>query len=109
MRRAVSYSVLLFMTWLMVPLLASLLVPKLFPGVPRFIMAANAWVLASSPMGLVFRIVSGATGAALMRAVARMSGLQLVGGVVFVVWSIARAAGNFESAEAVRKTDSSTA
>jgi ABC-type Na+ efflux pump permease subunit len=89
-RRAVSYSVLLFMTWLTVPLLASLLVPKLFPGVPRFIMTANAWVLASSPMELVFRIGSGATRASLLRAVARMSGLQLVCGVVFLVWSIAR-------------------
>ncbi len=66
-RRAVSYSVLLFMVWLTVPMLASLLVPRFFPGVPRFIMTANAWVLASSPIGLVFRIAGGTTRAGLMR------------------------------------------
>jgi ABC-type transport system involved in multi-copper enzyme maturation permease subunit len=41
-------------------------------------------------VGLAFRIAGGANRPALVDAVARMSGLQLAAGVVFVLWSIAR-------------------
>jgi ABC-type Na+ efflux pump permease subunit len=103
-RRAISHSVLFMLAWLTLPMLVSLLGRRFFPGLPNFIFTANAWVLASSPVGLLLRIGGGATKAGLLSAVLRMSGLQLSVGVVFVLWSIARLRREFRISRSGEKT-----
>ena len=55
------------------------------------VLTANAWILSSSPMGLMFKIGGGVTpSSGLLDAVAWMSGLQVAGGALLIVWTIAR-------------------
>jgi ABC-type Na+ efflux pump permease subunit len=103
-RRAVCYSGLLVFAWLVLPMLISVLFPRFLPRVPSIVMTVNAWVYASSPMALVLRIAGGATRAGLIDAVARMSGLQLAAGAVFVLWSIARLRSAFRLSASGEKT-----
>ena len=68
---------------------------QVFPSIgirlPRFILTANAWVLASSPVGVLFKIAGGVTpSSGLMEAVAWMCGLEVAGGTLLVIWAIAR-------------------
>jgi ABC-type transport system involved in multi-copper enzyme maturation permease subunit len=76
--------------WLVVPFLVSMVLPRFGIRLPGFLMTVNAWVMASSPFGLVMKISAGATPTAgLLDAVAWMSGLQVAGGVLFLIASIA--------------------
>jgi ABC-type transport system involved in multi-copper enzyme maturation permease subunit len=91
-RRAINVSTLCVMAWLIVPFLVSLLLPRLRLPLPDALFAANAWVLASSPLDLVMKFaVGGPVGSsALVHAIAWMCGLQSAAAVVLLLGSIAR-------------------
>ena len=77
--------------WLSGPFFASLVFPSIGLRLPRFVLTANAWALTSSPIGLLFKIGGGVRpSSGLLYAVAWMSGLQLTGGALLVIWAIAR-------------------
>ena len=90
-RRAASFSVLGVMGWLCIPMFVSLIFTRVGLRLPGFLLTLNAWVLASSPLGLTLKIGGGVTArAGLIEAVAWMSGLQVAGGTLLVIWAIAR-------------------
>jgi hypothetical protein len=89
-RRAAGYSVLTILAWLVVPFVLPIVLPRFGLHLPPWAATANAWLLASSPFGLAFKLVMG-VGAfqGLFDAVAWMGGLQVGGGVLLLVGSIA--------------------
>jgi ABC-type Na+ efflux pump permease subunit len=90
-RRATGVSVLALFAWLIGPMFVSLVFTKVVLRLPGFILTVNAWILTSSPMGLMLKIAGGVTpSTGLVEAVAWMSGLQVAGGTVLIVWTIAR-------------------
>ena len=90
-RDAAGVSVLWWMVWLMGPFFVSMVFTRVVIRLPGFILTANAWVLASSPLGLIFKIGGGVTpSSGLVEAVAWMSGLQIAGGALLVIFAIAR-------------------
>jgi ABC-type Na+ efflux pump permease subunit len=91
-RRARAASVLwLFVAWLIAPFFVAVIFPWLGLRLPGFLLTVNAWVLTSSPIGLLLKIGAGATpSTGLVYAVASMGGLQVAGGALLVTWAIAR-------------------
>jgi hypothetical protein len=90
-RRAGAVSVFLLLAWLVVPFFVSMVFPRFGIRLPGFLMTMNAWLMASSPFGLATKIGGGATpSGGLPDAVAWMSGLQVAGGALLVIASIAR-------------------
>ena len=90
-RRALSYSVLAFACWIVVPINVSAILPRTGLWVPALVYDVNAWVLASSPIGVLYRFAGGvANRSALLHSGAEMCGLQLAAGAVLIVWSIIR-------------------
>jgi ABC-type Na+ efflux pump permease subunit len=88
-RRAAYVSILAMTAWLMGPPFVSLVFTRVVFRLPEFILTVNAWILTSSPMGLMFKIGGGVTpSSGLPEAVAWMSGLQVAGGAILIVWAI---------------------
>jgi ABC-type Na+ efflux pump permease subunit len=88
---AARASMLWVMAWLMIPCLVTFILPRFGLRFPGFVMTVNAWILASSPMGLLLKMGGGlGMSWGLIDAVARMSGLQLLAGALFLVWAIVR-------------------
>ena len=88
-RRAASTSVLAMIAWLIGPVFVSLVFTRVVFRLPDFILTVNAWILTSSPMGLMFKIGGGATpSSGLLEAVGWMSGLQVAGGALLIVLAI---------------------
>jgi ABC-type Na+ efflux pump permease subunit len=91
LRQAGGASVLWMFAWLGGPFFVSMIFPRLGIRLPGFLLTANAWVMASSPLGLALKIGGGVTpSGGLLDAVAWMSGLQVAGGALLVIGSIAR-------------------
>jgi ABC-type Na+ efflux pump permease subunit len=89
-RRAASTSVLAMVAWLIGPLFVSLVFTRVVIRLPELVLTVNAWILTSSPMGLMVKIGGGVTpSSGLWDAVAWMSGLQVAGGTLLVIWAIA--------------------
>ena len=81
-RQAGTSSVLWTFAWLIGPFFVSTIFPRFGIRLPGFLLTVNAWVMASSPLGLAMKIGGGVTpSAGLVDAVAWMSGLQVAGGV----------------------------
>jgi ABC-type Na+ efflux pump permease subunit len=77
--------------WMSGPFFVSIILPSIGIRLPRFVLTANAWVLASSPAGVLFKIGGGVRpSSGLTEVVAWMCGLQIAGGTVLVIWAIAR-------------------
>ncbi len=90
-RVASAVSVLAWFAWLIGPFFVAMVFPRVGLRLPSFVSAANAWVMASSPLALVFKIAGGATpSSGLVVAVAWMCGLQVAGGALLLLWAIAR-------------------
>jgi ABC-type Na+ efflux pump permease subunit len=90
-RGATNVTVLCIMAWLMLPFFVAFVFPRFGIRLPGFVLTVNAWLLASGPMNLLLKIGGGITASSgLIDAVAQMSGLQLLGGVSFLVWAIVR-------------------
>ena len=69
------------MAWLMGPTFVSQIFTGALFRLPGFILTVNAWILTSSPMGLMFKILGGVTpSSGLLHAVAWMGGLQVGAG-----------------------------
>ncbi len=85
-RRARAASVFwLFVAWLIAPFFVAEIFLALGLRLPGFLLTANAWVLTSSPIGLLLKIGVGAIPSiGLVYAVAWMCGLQVAGGAVLV-------------------------
>ena len=91
LRQAGGASVLWMIAWLGGPFFVSMVFPRFGIRLPGFLLTANAWVMASSPLGLALKIGGGVTpSSGLLDAVAWMSGLQVAGGALLVIGSIAR-------------------
>jgi ABC-type Na+ efflux pump permease subunit len=89
-RVAAGAAILWWIAWLIGPFVVSNVLPTLGLRLPGFALTANAWVLTSSPFGLVFKIGGGVRPSnGLTEAVASMSGLQVAGGALLVIWAIA--------------------
>jgi len=89
-RVATGASVLCCFAWLIGPFFVSMVFPRIGLRLPSFVLTANAWVMASSPISLLLKIGGGATpSSGLLDAVAWMCGLQVAGGALFLLWAIA--------------------
>jgi ABC-type Na+ efflux pump permease subunit len=90
-RAARAASGVWWIAWLSGPSFVALIFPNIGLRLPRFVLTANAWVLTSSPLNLFHKIGVGVTpSSGLLYAVAWMSGLQIAGGALLVIWAIAR-------------------
>jgi ABC-type Na+ efflux pump permease subunit len=90
-RTARAASGVWWIAWLSGPSFVALIFPSIGLRLPRFVLTANAWVLTSSPFDLFAKIWRGSTlSSGLLYAVAWMSGLQIAGGALLVIWAIAR-------------------
>ena len=90
-RQAGTSSVLWTFAWLIGPFFVSTVFPRFGIRLPGFLLTVNAWVMASSPLGLAMKIGGGVTpSAGLVDAVAWMCGLQIAGGILLVIGAIAR-------------------
>ena len=79
------------MAWLMGPFFVAFIFPRFGIRLPRFVLTMNAWLLESGPLGLLLKIAGGISASrGLIDAVAWMSGLQVIGGVLFLIWAIVR-------------------
>ncbi len=77
--------------WMCGPSFVAIVFSRVGLHLPRFVLTANAWALISSPFDLWFKIATGVRpSSGLLYAVAWMSGLQLAGGALLVIWAIAR-------------------
>jgi ABC-type transport system involved in multi-copper enzyme maturation permease subunit len=86
--RAVSFSVLCTMAWLMGPMMLAFIMPRFGVHLPWWASTVNAWLLRSSPLGLVSTLAYGVGRGGLYRAVGEMIGLQLLFGVALLIWAI---------------------
>lgn len=90
-RTARAASGVWWIAWLSGPFFVAVIFPIIGLRLPRFVLTANAWVLTSSPIDLFMKICVGATpSGGLLYAVAWMSGLQIAGGALLVIWAITR-------------------
>ena len=90
-RRTMSYAFIACVCWIILPLHVAFILPRTGVWVPELVRTINAWVLSSSPTGLLLKFVGGVPKqAALLWASAQMCVLQVAAGVVLVVWTIIR-------------------
>jgi ABC-type Na+ efflux pump permease subunit len=90
-RRALSYAFIGGVCWIIIPMQVAFVLPGTGVWVPALVKTINAWVLASSPLGLILKFVGGVNKqAALVSAAAQMCGLQVAAGAVFVILTIIR-------------------
>jgi ABC-type transport system involved in multi-copper enzyme maturation permease subunit len=90
-RRAVNLAVLCTVTWLIAPFLIMVFLPRFGLRLPEWAATANAWLLASSPFGVVMKLVLGiGASRGLIESVVWMMGLQGAGTVLFLTGSIVR-------------------
>jgi ABC-type transport system involved in multi-copper enzyme maturation permease subunit len=88
--KAVGEAVGLAMLWVVLPFLVQLIVPVKYPRLWPWAHPVNAWVLASSPSGLLLAAWGIGPGWRLFDAIVWMIGLQLAAGSVLIAWAVAR-------------------
>lgn len=89
-RRAASSASGLAMLWLAGPFVLAQMLPRLGLRLPDFLSSLNALLMSSSPLGILAKLMAGPTLPALIDAVGRMCGLQLIGSVLMLVPAILR-------------------
>jgi ABC-type transport system involved in multi-copper enzyme maturation permease subunit len=89
-RKAQGAAVALSVSWLVLPVFLTALGPLLARNLWRWFNPINEWLLASSPLGVLFGILRGATMTVFLEAYAWMIGLQVAAGIVFLVVAIFR-------------------
>ena len=89
-RRAGARAILLIVAWLWLPFVVAFILPRYGIHLPAWVMAANAWLLASSPLGLLLKWPGMVASRGFVNAIAWMCGLQVVGGVLCLVGAIAQ-------------------
>ncbi len=97
-RQAVNASVLTTMAWLMGPMFLPIVLSRFGLRLPDWAAMINAWLIASSPMSVMMKIAMG-VGASkgLTYALAWMCGLQVAGGVLLLIGSMARLRSTFRA------------
>jgi len=87
-RRAANLTVCLILAWLTLPFFVGMtpVLTRIGIRLPDFVLASNAWIFASNPLSLTpLFIGGGVSNTALFHRIAWMSGLQLSGGVLFLL------------------------
>jgi ABC-type transport system involved in multi-copper enzyme maturation permease subunit len=89
-RRAMTGATVYAIAWWVVPMVVAMVLPRFGIHLPRWASTANAWILESSPFNLLMKLAGGLPRSARVDAVARMGGLQVLGGSVLSIVAIAR-------------------
>jgi ABC-type Na+ efflux pump permease subunit len=90
-RVACAASAVWCIAWLSGPFFVAWVLPNIGLRLPRFVLTANAWALASTPQGLMLAIAGGVRpSSGLLREVAWMCALQVAGGALLAISAIAR-------------------
>ena len=89
-RRAASSTSGLAMLWLSGPFMLAQMLPRFGLRLPEFALPVNALLIASSPMGILGKLMAGPTLPSLIDAVGWMCGLQILGSVLVLVPAILR-------------------
>jgi ABC-type Na+ efflux pump permease subunit len=89
-RRAGARALLLIVAWLWLPFAVAFILPRFGLHLPVWVMTANAWLLASSPLGLLLKWPGMVASRGFVDAIAWMCGLQVVGGLICLVGAIAQ-------------------
>jgi ABC-type transport system involved in multi-copper enzyme maturation permease subunit len=91
-RQAVLIAYLLLFAWLLVPKIVDLFGSRLYSLAYQWIRPVNTWLVATSPIGIIFRVpLRGAAPASLWSVLtdfAWMVGLQLGGAVLFLLLAV---------------------
>jgi ABC-type Na+ efflux pump permease subunit len=88
-KRAAAYS-LLISSWMFIPVVAVILLPRIWPWGARWLHPVLMWLVESSPMGLVVNIAGVFRSSSLLEAVGRMIVGQMVIGLAAVIWAVIR-------------------
>jgi ABC-type Na+ efflux pump permease subunit len=88
--RALSNTVVLAMSWMILPVLIVMLLPRVWPAAVPWAVPVTLWVLDSSPVGVGMNLLGAISRGPLVGAVLRMIALQTAAAVVLVLWAIAR-------------------
>ena len=88
--RATSSTVALAMTWMCLPVLIVMLLPRLWPAAAPWVAPVAVRVLDSSPLGVGMSLLGVIPRGPLVGAVLRMIALQTAAAVVLVLWAMAR-------------------
>ena len=90
-RLAMNSSVLWMMSWFVLPVLIPMVLPRLGIHLPLWLATVNAWIMASSPLGVGMKLAMGVgASSGLLDSVAWMCGLQLSGAILLLAGSILR-------------------
>jgi len=89
-RVALSWSIGLAGAWMTGPLLALILLPKLWPVGALWAAPLAIFGLESSPVGVLTNVSGLVRGGGWVGAILRMIGLQVAGGVLFLLWAVVR-------------------
>jgi hypothetical protein len=91
-RRAISISALLAWLWMSGPMLVLLIAPRILPAwATALVLPVNAWLLASSPLGVLLGIVGFAPlGGTLVYQSLWMMGLQIAGAIPLLALALLR-------------------
>jgi ABC-type transport system involved in multi-copper enzyme maturation permease subunit len=88
--RGVSTAVTLAVTWLWLPMMLVVLLPRIWPAAAPWVAPVAVTMLDSSPAGVALGLVGMAPRGPLVRAVLRMIALQSAATVVLTAWAIVR-------------------
>jgi ABC-type transport system involved in multi-copper enzyme maturation permease subunit len=90
--RASSLMVLWTMAWVMGPFVLAMVLPRYGLRLPEWAATVNAWLLASSPVGLAIKLAPGGIPSwyLLLYSAGWMMGLQLAGSIFFLAAAILR-------------------
>ena len=89
-RRALGRAFLCAIAWFAGPFFATFLLPRLGVRLPDWLRTLNAWLLASSPAGLLMKLPSLYAGKGLIDSLAWMCGLQVAGAAICLIGAIVR-------------------
>lgn len=88
-REATNGAMVLVLTWVGLPFLVVIFVPRFWPGGAGWLVPVALPVLDSSPLGLLASL-GGLGRVGLSEAFARMVGLQMAGGALLLLWAVVR-------------------
>jgi ABC-type transport system involved in multi-copper enzyme maturation permease subunit len=88
--RAMSFTAVLAMTWMVLPMLIVMLLPRVWPAAVPWVVPPTLWVLDSTPFGVVMNLMGVIGRAPPVGAALRMIALQATTAAVLVLWAIAR-------------------
>jgi ABC-type Na+ efflux pump permease subunit len=89
-RRAMSVTAALSMTWMCLPMLLVMLLPRVWPAAVPWVAPVAVRVLDSSPVGVEMNFLGAIPRGPMVVAVPKMIALQAAAAVVLVLWAIAR-------------------